>query len=83
MRRSNLSKYAFIIALLALSRTMVEPEQTLVSLVTLVYMVPELVVYPAFNWRRNRQEEKEAIPKPEISRTLAMHFIEKGWTDNN
>ena len=81
--RSNLSKYAFIIALLALSRTMVEPEQTLLSLVTLVYMILELVIYPAFNWRRNRQEEKEAIPEPEPPRTLATHFSEKGWTDNN
>ena len=81
--KSNLSKYAFIIALLALSRTMVEPEQTLLSLVTLVYMVLELVVYPAFNWRRNRQEKEEAIPEPEILRTLATHLNEKGWTDNN
>src|SRR5438093_2717736 len=56
--RSNLSKYAFIIALFALSRTMVEPEQTLLLLVTLVYMILELVVYPASDWRRDRQAEK-------------------------
>jgi len=81
--RSNLSKYAFIIALLALSRTMVEPEQTLLSLVTLVYMVLELVVYPGLNWRRDRQTEKEAVPAPDSPRTLGTYFAEEKWNDNN
>ena len=81
--RSNLSKYAFIIALLALSRTMVEPEQTLLSLVTLVYMVLELVVYPGLNWRGDRQTEKEVVPVPDSPRTLGAYFAEEKWSDNN
>ena len=81
--RSNLSKYAFIIALLALSRTMVEPEQTLLSLVTLVYMILELVIYPAFDWKRNRQIEKETMPESEMRRTLGAYFTEEKWSDNN
>ncbi len=79
--RANTSKYAFIIALVALARSFTEPYQSLLSSVALLYAILELVIYPALSFQRQRQEQKGV--GSEAPKTLAQYFNEEGFTDNN
>ena len=78
--RANTSKYAFIIALVALARSFTEPYQSLLSSVALLYAILELVIYPALSLQKRRQQDNV---EPEPPKTLGQYFNEQGFTDNN